>query len=72
MSAPIAVRIWAGARVVLVITAHPDGSYSTFGQTGGAGNSTQVDIELDPWAQLVTDNRAEHPHPVSIREKPEY
>lgn len=37
------------------------------GAEGGASNSTRVDIEIDPWAHLVVDNRDEFAHPVSIR-----
>jgi hypothetical protein len=64
------IRIWNGNKVVQVVAVSDTGS-STIGATGGAGNSTQVDIELDPWAGLIVDNRAPHPHPVSIREEDE-
>ena len=64
----ITIRIWQGHRVAMVLSVGGTGS-TTLGAVGGAGNSTQVDIELDPWAGLITDNRAEYPHPVSIVER---
>lgn len=65
------IRIWNGARVIQVVAVGQDGGSSTIGATGGAGNSTHVDIELDPWAGLIVDHGAPHPHPVSIREDDE-
>lgn len=65
------IRIWSGNRVIQVVSVGQDGGSSTIGAVGGAGNSTQVDIELDPWAGLIVDHRAPHPHPVSIREEDE-
>jgi len=63
----VTIRVWDGCTVRQVISVSKTGS-ATLGAVGGAGNSTQVDIELDPWAGLIVDNRAEYPHPVSIRE----
>lgn len=68
MSGDVTIRIWQGCRVAMVLSVGATGS-TTLGAVGGAGNSTQVDIELDPWAGLITDNRAEHPHPVPITEQ---
>jgi hypothetical protein len=65
--ADVSIRIWRGVRVCMLLTVGADGN-SSMGAVGGAGNSTQVDIELDPWAGLITDNRADHPVPVSIVE----
>jgi len=63
----LTIRLWHGRTVVGVFGVDDTGSFS-IGARGGASNSTQVDIELDPWSNLVVDNRAEHPVPVSIRE----
>lgn len=70
MPKDITIRIWQGSRVCLLLSVGADG-HATMGAVGGAGNSTQVDIELDPWAGLIVDNRAGHPHPVHIQEIPE-
>lgn len=64
------IRVWHGCRVVGVFGVTDTGSFS-IGAVGGAGNSTPVDIEIDPWENLVVDHRVEHPVPVSIREDPE-
>lgn len=63
----VAIRVWDGCTVVGVFTVSPTG-HTSIGAVGGAGNSTPIDIELDPWANLVVDHRAEYAHPVSIRE----
>jgi hypothetical protein len=65
MNPSVTIRIWEGCTVRHVVTIGPTGSAS-IGAAGGAGNSTKVDIELDPWSGLVVDNRAQHPSPVSI------
>lgn len=62
------IRVWNGPRVTAVLTVNPDGM-TVMGATGGAANSVHVDIELDPWANLIVDHRASHPVPVSIREE---
>jgi hypothetical protein len=64
----ITIRIWQGCVVRQVVTITETGS-ATVGAVGGAEDSTQVDIELDPWARLVVDNRAQFPVPVYIRDK---
>lgn len=61
------IRVWHGCQVVGV---SDTGSFF-IGAVGGASNSTHVDIEIDPWSNLVVDRRAEYPVPVSIREDPE-
>lgn len=63
---PVTIRIWDGCTVRHVVTITPTGSAS-IGAVGGAGNGTQADIELDPWAGLVVDNRAKFPAPLFIR-----
>ena len=63
----VTIRIWQGCVVRQVISLRDTGS-TTIGAVGGAGNSTKVDIELDPWAGLIVDNRIEKTAPVSIRE----
>jgi hypothetical protein len=67
---PVTIRIWNGCRVNMVMTVGDTGS-TTSGAVGGAECSTSIDIELDPWAGLVVDNRATYPAPVNIRERME-
>jgi hypothetical protein len=67
MSSSVTIRIWEGCNVRHVVTIGPSGSTS-IGAVGAAANSTTVDIELDPWAGLVVDNRAKYPSPVFIRD----
>jgi hypothetical protein len=66
----VTIRIWNGCTVRQVISVSDTGS-STIGAVGGAGNSSKVDIELDPWNNLIVDHRAQWPVPVSIREPKE-
>lgn len=61
----ITIRIWEGCKVRQVITLTPNSS-SSFSNTGGAENSTKVDIELDPWFGYIVDHRAQYPSPVAI------
>lgn len=65
--ADITIRIWNGCTVRQVISVSETGS-TTLGAVGGAHSSTEVDIELDPWAGLIVDKRAEFPVPVRIVE----
>lgn len=51
------IRIWNGCRVVHVISVGQEGGSSTLGAVGGAGNSTNAEIEIDPWAGLIVDHR---------------
>lgn len=67
MSASKTIRIWNGCRVVQVVTVNEGGGSSTIGATGGAGNSTQMDIEIDPWAGLIVDHSA-YRSPVDFRD----
>lgn len=60
------IRIWNGCKVLQVICVSDDSSAS-LGSTGGAGNSTKVDIEIDPWAGLIVDHSVRNP-PFSFRE----
>jgi hypothetical protein len=60
------IRIWHGCKVVQIVAVSESGS-STMGATGGAHNSTRVDIEIDPWAGLLVDHSAPNP-PVSFRD----
>lgn len=61
------IRIWNGCKVVLLLTVSDAGGYSTSGAVGGAANSAQADIDLDPWAGLIVDHSTENP-PVGYRE----
>lgn len=63
------IRIWHGCKVIASVDVSDTG-YSTHGAVGGAENSSRADIELDPWANLIVDHRAEYPTPVSILETP--
>lgn len=63
----ITIRIWNGCSVNALVTVTGN-SYAIHGPVGSAANSTKVDIELDPWARLVVDNRVEFPTPVTITE----
>lgn len=56
----VVIRIWNGCQVRHVLSVTGSGSTS-LGDIGGAENSTNVDIELDPWAGLIVDHRAEYP-----------
>lgn len=60
------IRIWRGCRVVQIVAVSESGS-SVMGATGGAHNSTTVDIEIDPWAGLIVDHSARR-SPVDFRE----
>lgn len=46
-----AIRIWHGCKVVGLLTV--DEGSSSFQVAGGAQNSTEADIEIDPWAGLI-------------------
>lgn len=61
------IRIWADGKVVLLLSVRDGGGYSVMGATGGAANSTKVDIELDPWSGLIVDHSTANP-PVGYRE----
>jgi hypothetical protein len=63
----VTIRIWKGNTVRQVMTVSDTGS-SSIGAVGGAGNSSKVDIEFDPWANVIVDHRAQWPVPVSTRE----
>jgi hypothetical protein len=53
--APVTIRVWHGCTVVELVTVAP-----TFTVTNGAASpldtSTPVDIEIDPWAGLISVN----------------
>ena len=66
MSKEKVIRVWQGCKVVLVLCVGESG-YSTSGATGGAENSTQVDIEIDPWAGLIVDHSTRN-GPVTYRD----
>lgn len=56
------IRIWQGCKVICTVTVSNSG-FSTIGPAGGAENSTNPDIELDPWAGLIVDhNSRKGPH----------
>lgn len=52
------IRIWSGAQVLHVVSVAPGGTTSSFANTGGAGSSTRVDIEIDPFAGTIVDHSA--------------
>ncbi len=60
------IRVWNGCKVVGLIEVSDD-SFSSIGTVGGAGNSTRVDIEIDPWRSLIVDHGVIGP-PVNYRE----
>lgn len=70
MKDQVSIRIWNGCTVVALFTVF-EGGYTAQGAVGGAGNSSPVDVELDPWNNLIVDRRVKWPFPVSIREEPE-
>lgn len=49
------IRIWNGCKVVQIVSVSDTGS-TTLGASGGAENSTQIDIEMDPWTGLLVDH----------------
>ncbi len=55
MKATKTIRVWDGCKVVGLFTVNKDGGY-TASRSGGAEDSTQVDIEIDPWASLIVDH----------------
>lgn len=68
MDKPLTLRIWNGCKVCMVLTISESGS-TTLGAIGGAECASNTDIELDPWAGLIVDNRVQFPAPVSIKER---
>jgi hypothetical protein len=56
--------------VVALLSVGKDGGSTFSGATGGAADSTKVDIELDPWAGLLVDHGPGN-GPVSYRDEPE-
>lgn len=61
------LRIWSGCAVVGVFSVNQDGGSVSLGRVGGAGTSTKVDIEIDPWAGLIVDHSTDNP-PQAYRE----
>lgn len=61
------IRIWDGCKVVCVVEVTHTG-YSVVGSTGGAGSSSNPEIELDPWAGLIVDHSVSR-SPVAFREQ---
>jgi hypothetical protein len=49
------IRLWNGTTVVGLLSVSPCGS-TWSGATGGAENSTPVDIEFDPWKGLLVEH----------------
>lgn len=66
MTRNLGIRIWHGCKVAAVLTVDGEGNSTFLGATGAAANSTHIDIDLDPWAGLIVDRRAEHPRPAYI------
>lgn len=50
------IRIWDGCRVVQVVAVDQNDGSATLGAASGAGNSTRIDIEIDPWAGLIVEH----------------
>jgi hypothetical protein len=65
------IRIWDGPKVVQVLSIDQNGGSSTLGAVGGAGNSTLVDIEIDPWQGYLVDHSAPHVGVVTYQDVPE-
>ncbi|MET0915758.1 MAG: hypothetical protein ABWY81_06115 [Jiangellaceae bacterium] len=61
------IRIWDGCTVVMVIDVDQTGGSVSRDAVGGAGNSSNPDIEIDPWAGLIVDHSIER-SPVDFRE----
>jgi hypothetical protein len=49
------LRIWNGCKAIALVIVGEDGGMSVTA-AGGAGNSTIVDIEIDPWAGLLVEH----------------
>lgn len=60
------IRIWNGCRVVQLVVVS-DGSTSTVGAVGGAGNSMSVDIEIDPWAGYIVEHNGRNNGVIDFR-----
>lgn len=73
MSQPVTLRVWNGCTVVGVLSLFESstGMTAAFEVSGGAARSGRVDVEIDPWANVVVDRRVEHPSVFSIRENPD-
>lgn len=61
------IRIWDGCKVVCVVEVTHTG-YSVVGSTGGAGSSSNPEIELDPFAGLIVDHSTPN-SPVDFRQR---
>lgn len=62
------IRVWDGCRVAGVVSFGRGGGGSWVGNPGGAENSTQPDIEIDPWAGLIVDHTSGRFTPVDWRD----
>lgn len=62
------IRIWDGCKVLAIVSIDKAGTFSAVTDAGGADNSTQVDIEIDPFAGSIVDHSARR-SPVDFREK---
>jgi hypothetical protein len=65
----ITIRIWDGCKVVEVISIYQRGGSSVLGAVGGAQNSSNPQIEIDPWAGLIVDHSVRFASPVPFRER---
>lgn len=62
------IRVWDGSKVVCVLSVGQESScYICSGASGGAENSTQVDIEIDPFKGFIVDHSVKR-SPVDFRE----
>lgn len=64
------ICIWDGCTVVMVVEVDQNGGSTSVGPAGGAGNSTQPDIDIDPWAGLIVERLAKR-SPLYFRQEEE-
>jgi hypothetical protein len=62
------IRIWNGCMVIAMISVDTDGGTSLITRTGGAGNSTNADVEIDPFAGVIVTHEADV-SPIAYREE---
>lgn len=64
------IRVWHGCRVIAMLSVGEDGGSSLVTDVGGAGNSSNPTIEIDPWAGLIVDHETRN-SPMAWREPEE-
>jgi len=50
------IRIWSGCRVICIVAVSNNGGSWIVTDVGGAGNSSNPTIEIDPFAGLIVDH----------------